>query len=449
MENTITSNNATNAPSKKNKSQAHIFVVHSSITVLMIKFIMFQQKLNLEDVFVITRASVYEQVVKFIPHEQVLISDGFYKYENYGNKGVFSNLSLVDRATAIRGLYDHIGLLINRQDYQNKLQPLPIKVEEGTPAFYTDQTDFFGRDYSLYVPHLSDIFFTYLAVHRNCKELNFFEEGTLNYLNILHLNGISVKTANELELNPAYGFAYTGVDVLKSYQSYSLDESPNPYIDPEGTYFFVLSNVAFSYIAASDSRKVVIETSSLHHDDYKSLLTLRQEKAYKEHVLLSDNETLQRYIKDKNNIQAYVNLIILEGIGNTYNPEKFIEYHLELFRKVRALGVVYAQYKFHPRLSQKLRGELRKHLQNLDMVLEEIADNISLENEFINSPPKTFIVHAMQSSTLLYAGCLDQFAVCHQSILDNDPYSAILKRENGFDMQMLTSKVAKNHLNIN
>ncbi|RIY31805.1 hypothetical protein CKF54_06070 [Psittacicella hinzii] len=407
----------------------HVFVVHSGITTLVAKLVIEQLKIKPENAFIFCRKNSYANALKVVPQKNIILADELFKFYNDGASDVIDR-NLLSNVLMSRLVFQTLESAFNRDKAQKVLPALSIDNQE--------EKAIQGTPFIAYVPHLADLMCNLLVKQPNCLKINYLEEGTLNYINYDALNTEKNYYFEQmLEQAPELSSDKSGVLFFGEYRFYNIGEFENVHLHLKQaeSNFYTLTNYSFFYHMIGDKR-VLLDVNLLKTQD-----SLQQSRLYTiKQQALAKHKQLQKH---QDGLNQYINVVVFEGQGNVIDNSKFEDYSITLIQNLIDAGIKYAQYKFHPLSTEEVRQSLRDKLVKLEIVLDELDDNISLEEEALIAPEKTMLFHSIQSSALLYTGAFGQYAKCYQEIAANDKVLEKQIEKFAFDMKTLVQKTSK------
>ncbi|RIY35022.1 polysialyltransferase family glycosyltransferase [Psittacicella gerlachiana] len=418
-----------------NTNLKHVFVIHSAITNLVTKLIIRQLKLDLNNVYIICRDSSYALALETVPARNIIncqeLMHMMIPTDKVNERGVLDSILLARLFAQI------LDTAFNRNSKELNTQELFVPISTQATKFYDREHPPVHNKFIAYVPHIADLITNVVCKLPNCVQVNYIEEGTLNYIDVDYYNHeLTPMVAKYLETNPEFTYATSGVNFYQEYTLYNFKdlEKEHPFLRNKDSKYYVLTKDAFAYFGFAPERVVLLDANLLKDKTAKSQIEELRKQTFAKHPELKANH---------DGLNQYINVIIFEGQGSITDNSKFNEYSLSLVQKVIDAGVKYALCKFHPLSTEAVRESLREKLRNLDIVLDEIPDSVSLEQEASILPERTCVFHGIQSSALIYACVFGQAAKCYQEILDHDAFLQNYKKNHSFDMKKIVANVSK------
>lgn len=383
------------------------------------------------DVYVCCTSRVYPIVRDLLPANHFFMLDA--KYDDTEVAAVYQ-YGLASYKDA-RRVIDGVGLMMN-PNYRSPFPNLDTPVDDA-PQKFSDDFDYLGVDYHLYVPHIVGDHFNILGSLANCKQIHFFEEGSMNYLDMTFVYGEdNLQKYQELvKKSNFYEYERCGLKRYYFEGQYNVSGITNTKLELDQTRFYRLSNMAFSKIDAKpDPKFVELDYSSLIQENYTSNLVRMQEQAY-EYLQVRQNPQLAQLLADPNYIGNYVNIIALDRL-DTYVLDKNIRPIFQaLIHKVKEKGAFYVQIKFHPINTQRERQLVKEILDEEKMAYDFIPNEVTLELEFASSKPNTFVVHSIGSSLILYASIMKQLSFSYQELMAGEWHNYTLRVKHNYDLK--------------
>lgn len=426
------------------RTRKNLFVVHSPITCMMMRLIIKHQDLAAQDTYICCTSRVYPIVRDLLPSNHYFILDA--KYDDSEVAAVYQ-YGLANYKDA-RRMIDGVGLMMN-PEYHSPFPNLDTPIDNA-PQKFSDDFDYLGVDYHLYVPHLVGDHFNILASLANCKQVHFFEEGSMNYLDMTFVYGEdNVQKYQELIAKSNF-YEYERCGLKKYYfeGQYNVTGITNTKLEREATRFYRLSNMAFSKIDANPAPQFVeLDYSSLIEPNYISKLIRMQQQAY-EYLQVQQHPELRQLLANPNYIGNYVNIIALDRLDNYVLDKNIRPLFQTLIRKVKEKGAFYVQIKFHPLNTQRERQMVKEILEEEKLAYDFIPNELTLELEFASSKPHTFVVHSIGSSLILYASIMKQLSYSYQELMAGEWYNYTLRVKHNYDLKGFKQYLLNQHYTL-
>ncbi|RIY32152.1 hypothetical protein CJP74_05130 [Psittacicella melopsittaci] len=370
-------------------------------------------------------AKYFTACKKILPAAKIIVADNLIS-NTTRERGHDS--SVLKKVLASRLLSQLIQSAFNRNDTKSAFKPIDRHKLDN----YNDEHKPENIKYIAYVPHLADYLCNLVVRLPNCVQVNYFEEGTLNYINVEYQNTeLTARMEKALEITPELKYSSTGINFYRQFTSFHLKDFANdhPYLNDKDSLFYGLTKFSYPYESRAGDKLIVLDTDLLKGEIDEHKLVEKKKQAYLKHPELGDPQA------------QVLNVIVFEGIGDTLDGSKFYDYCTELVQQVIARGIKYAQYKFHPLSPAQVREKLREKLVQLPIILDELDDSVSLELECVNMPHGSLVLHGIQSSSLLYAKVFGQDSICYNHILAHDPKTQQYREAFSFKIEEILTKL--------
>lgn len=447
-----------------------LFTIHSPITFLGAKLIIEQEQLDPAYCRFFIRESMLKQVLEIARPEQIFVYRDY--MHEYGLQFADDLQFVTAYISSMQTLYDYLGVWLDK-DYKSQTPTYFDSFVENAQYPYGGTSQRLNCDFVLYTQHLVDLAYYHLAEHPNCIQLHFFEDGSINYIDQEVANAIIVDWSEYVEKyadeNPELSYSASGIHQNDKISLYLKQILNNPQVKANQTYFYILSTASFKYwrhlFKESDFRLLsmnnVNQENPFEHqqkysltpsnikplvqanDSYQSPMFEIQQKYYLQ--LLKSNPEFAELLNDPSYYGNYVNILCFEGLGQYLNAEHYFEATERLIQEVKHHNLPLVFIKFHPQFKEEHKQQVYEILDREQMVYLEINSDselpTNLEQEFQRCPRKTFVVHAISSSVLIYAAILGQYAISYNHIGKYYPEAFKLYNIERFDVPLFIKDI--------
>lgn len=477
----------------------HLFIIHSAITAFVVRRLIENDQLNLADCYFLSRANCTSFITNWHPHAKILISDPYYDSWPY-DEGIYIPGLIKWQGDFYRDLYNF--LLTGKNLHQASPQELQQAQDELTaslgtayhlhPQLTPEQISIFAQenhadyllteterssanrvyreldwlaqltpaqlaqlepfpakhpadanlDFIAYLPHTLDYVFNGIIHFPYCREIHFFEEGSVNYTCMEEVprsdleDYLAYITDHEYSSESYSGFKYLKHDgMYTNGLNLNLQNLNYPYTPK----FYGLGADTFKYNRCedlADAELIILAHNQPSQIEHSPFYTYQKEFfATDERVI--NHPVIQEYLKGDDYIGNFVNIIVIDNYTPNISEEEFWRFNQELFNRVKSLGLFFVFVKFHPRLYSGARRALGEMLTKTGFEYRVIEDDVCMEEIFMHTPENEIIVHALHSSLLLYAAKFGQVAFSYNDIYGDTPYFHKLFTEYLYDIPQI------------